>query len=146
MRFANPEYLYLLAILPLMLLFFLYSRKKRRRDIAEYGDPELVARLMPKKASMRSSLTFWAILVASAFVIFALARPRYGIGKQTITTKGLETVIALDISNSMLAVDDPAVSGFGGTTRLDKAKSLVRRLISVIIFSRFSTDISRTAL
>ena len=129
MKFANPEYLYLLAILPLMVLFYLYSRKRRRKNIAEYGDPELVGRFIPAKAAMRSSFTFWAILVASALVIFALARPRYGVGKQTITTKGLETVIALDISNSMLAVDDPGVAGFGESTRLDKAKSLVRRLI-----------------
>lgn len=129
MKFANPEYLYLLAILPVMILLYLYSRNSRKRNIAKYGDPELVERLIPKNAKLRSKFNFWAVIVATALIIVALARPRYGVGKETITTMGVETVIALDISNSMLSDDESGSRATLKTTRLDKAKALVRRLI-----------------
>lgn len=130
MKFANPEYLYLLAILPVIVFLFLFSRSRRKKNIAKYGTPELVARFIPKKAGVRSIFTFWAILVATTFIVIALARPRYGVGKETITTKGIETVIALDISNSMLSVDDSGKSNNNDNrSRLDKAKQLIRRLI-----------------
>ncbi len=127
MKFANPEYLYLLAILPAVILLHFYSAYRRKKCIESYGDPELVARLMPSKAKMRTTFVFWALLIALALIIVALARPRYGAGKETITTKGVETVVALDISNSMLAND--IVAGDEKITRLDKSKALIRRLM-----------------
>ena len=121
MKFATPEYLYLLLFIPLAFIVYKYACYRRNRNIRRYGDPELTARLIPSYSSTRSRVIFWTSLLAAALIVVALARPRYGKGKTTITTRGVELVVALDISNSMLA-DDIAPN------RLEKAKRLIRRL------------------
>ena len=103
------------------IVIYHYACYIRRRRLRRYGDPELTARLIPAYSTTRSSVVFWISLLALALVIFALARPRYGKGKTTVTTKGVEMVVALDISNSMLADDIYP-------NRLEKAKRLVKRL------------------
>ena len=123
MRFANPEYLYLLILLPVIVLLFIYSIYRRNKDIKSYGDPQLLKALIPSYTSMRSHFTFWFSLVALMLMIFVLARPQFGAKKETVTTRGVEVVVALDISNSMLA-DDITPS------RLDKAKRLISRIIN----------------
>ena len=121
MKFATPEYLYLLLLIPLAIVIYQYACYRRKRNIKRYGDPELTARLIPSYSTTRSSVLFWISLVALALMIVALARPRYGKGKTTITTRGVEMVVALDISNSMLADDIKP-------NRLEKAKRLIKRL------------------
>lgn len=121
MKFATPEYLYLLLLIPLAIAIYQYACYRRKRNIKRYGDPELTARLIPSYSTTRSSVLFWISLVALALMIVALARPRYGKGKTTVTTRGVEMVVALDISNSMLADDIKP-------NRLEKAKRLIKRL------------------
>ena len=121
MKFATPEYLYLLLFLPLAIVIYHYACYMRKRRLRRYGDPELTARLIPAYSTRRSALLFWLPLLAVALLIVALARPRYGKGKTTVTTKGVEMVVALDISNSMLADDIYP-------NRLEKAKRLIKRL------------------
>ena len=121
MTFANPEYLYLLIIIPVAILLYIYSGYRKRKQLEAFGEKQLISKLMPGKTKLRTRITFWTSLLAVALIITALARPRYGEGKQTITTKGVEVVIALDISNSMKAEDITP-------SRLEKAKMVVRRL------------------
>ena len=121
MEFENPKYLYFLLIIPLLIALYFYGCYIRKRNIKRYGDPELVKQLIPSRATLRSGIVFWISLLAAAMIILALARPRYGKGKTTIITKGVEMVVALDISNSMLAND---VS----PNRLEKAKRVIKRL------------------
>lgn len=121
MKFATPEYLYLLFLVPLAIVIYKYACYRRNRNIKRYGDPQLVSRLMPSYSARRSSLLFWIPLLAMALIVVALARPRYGKGKTTVTTRGVELVVALDISNSMLADDIYP-------NRLEKAKRLIKRL------------------
>ncbi len=121
MKFATPEYLYLLFLVPLAIVIYKYACYRRNRNIKRYGDPQLVSRLMPSHSARRSSLLFWIPLLAMALIVVALARPRYGKGKTTVTTRGVELVVALDISNSMLADDIYP-------NRLEKAKRLIKRL------------------
>ena len=121
MKFATPEYLYLLLLIPLAIVIYQYACYRRKRNIKRYGDPELTARLIPSYSTTRSSVLFWISLVALALMIVALARPRYGKGKTTVTTRGVEMVVALDISNSMLADDIKP-------NRLEKAKRLIKRI------------------
>ena len=121
MKFATPDYLYLLLFVPLAIVIYYYACYRRKRRLKRYGNPELTARLVPAYSTMRSSVLFWTSLIAVALVIVALARPRYGKGKTTVTTKGVEMVVALDISNSMLADDIYP-------NRLEKAKRLIKRL------------------
>ena len=121
MKFATPEYLYLLLFIPLAVVIYQYACYRRKRNIKRYGDPELTARLIPSYSTTRSRVLFWVPLVALTLMIVALARPRYGKGKTTVTTRGVEMVVALDISNSMLADDIKP-------NRLEKAKRLIKRL------------------
>lgn len=123
MRFANPEYLYLLLLLPVIALLFFYSIYRRNKDIRSYGDPQLLKAFIPSYASLRNHLTFWLSLTAVMLMVFVLARPQFGAKKETVTTRGVEVVVALDISNSMLADDITP-------NRLEKAKRLISRIIN----------------
>lgn len=123
-KFYNPEILYLLLTLPLLAILFHYGRGRRRAKIREFGDPELITRLMPEVSNRRPALKFYTMLLAAAFIILALARPQSGARKQKVKRAGVETVIALDISNSMLAEDVRP-------SRLMKAKKLISRLVEI---------------
>lgn len=121
-RFGEPLYLYLFLVLPFLVVFYLYSNYRRRKRIRRYGDPELLARLMPDVSKYRPDIKFWLLFAALVMVIFMLARPQFGSKMETVKRQGVETVVALDISNSMLAQDVTP-------SRLDKSKKLVSRLV-----------------
>lgn len=122
MKFASPEYLYLLILLPLLLAVYIYSNYRRNRNLRLYGDVQLLKSLMPDVSVYRPSIKFWLSFAALALIVVALARPQFGSKKETITRKGIEAVIALDISNSMMAEDI-------APNRLEKAKKIISRLI-----------------
>lgn len=121
-RFADPTYLYLLIILPFIAAFYLYSNYKKRKAIKKFGDPKLLAQLMPDVSKYRPNIKFWITLTAMALTIFLLARPQFGSKLETVKRSGVEVEIALDISNSMLAEDVTP-------NRLEKAKKLISRLV-----------------
>ena len=121
-RFADPIYLYLLLLLPLLAILYVYSNYRRKRNIRKYGDPQLLAHLMPGVSIYRRHVKFWLTLFALGVMAFLLARPQFGSKLETVKRKGVEVVIALDISNSMLAQDV-------APNRLEKAKALISRLV-----------------
>lgn len=121
-RFGEPIYLYLLFVLPVLIGLYLYSNWRRRKKIRQYGDPELLAHLMPDVSKYRPDVKFWLVFAALAMVIFMLARPQFGSKMETVKRQGVETVVALDISNSMLAEDVTP-------SRLEKSKKLISRLV-----------------
>ena len=104
-RFGEPLYLYLLIILPFLAAFYLYTNYRRRKKLREYGDPELLALLMPDVSKHRPDIKFWLVFSALAMAIFMLARPQFGSKMETVKRQGVEAVVALDIYNSMLAQD-----------------------------------------
>lgn len=122
MKFANPEYLYLLILVPIVLAIYLYSNFRKRKQLKEFGDPALLAHLMPDVSSIRIGIKFWLSLAALTLLVAVLARPQFGSKKETITRQGIETVIALDISNSMMAEDI-------APNRLEKSKKIISQLI-----------------
>ncbi len=122
MRFATPEYLYLLIIVPIILAIYIYSNYRRNKSLRLYGDVELLRSLMPDVSDYRPGIKFWLSLATLVLIVVALARPQFGSKKETITRQGIEVVIALDISNSMLAEDI-------APNRLEKAKNIISRLI-----------------
>lgn len=121
-RFADPTYLYLLIILPFIAAFYIYSNYRRRKNIRKFGDPELLAELMPDVSKHRPKVKFWLTFAALTLTIFLLARPQFGAKMETVKRKGVEVVIALDISNSMLAQDV-------APSRLEKSKKLISKLV-----------------
>lgn len=122
MKFASPEYLYLLILLPVILAVYIYSNYRRNRNLRLYGDVQLLKSLMPDVSVYRPGVKFWLSFAALALIVLALARPQFGSKKETITRQGIEAVIALDISNSMMAQDI-------APNRLEKAKKIISRLI-----------------
>ena len=121
-RFEEPTYLYLLLLLPLLAALFLYSNYRRRKAIKKFGDPELMAQLMPDASKYRPDVKFWIVFVAIGLFAGLLARPQFGSRLETVKRQGIEVIIALDISNSMLAEDVQP-------SRLQKAKRLFSQLV-----------------
>jgi len=121
-RFANPDYLYLLIIIPFLVAFFVIYRIMRKRNIKAFGNPELLSGLMPDVSIYRPYVKFFLLLTAIILAIFMLARPQFGAKLETVRQKNIEIMVALDVSNSMLAEDVVP-------NRLERAKQILLRLI-----------------
>lgn len=121
-RFEDPTFLYLLVLVPILLAFYLYSNFRRRRAIRRFGDPGLMSQLMPDVSKYRPDVKFGLTLAAVALFAVLLARPQFGSKLETVKRQGVEVIIALDISNSMLAQDVQP-------SRLEKAKRLIAQLV-----------------
>lgn len=120
-RFEHPDFLYLLFLLPALVAFYVYARIARRKAMRKYGNPTLLAELMPEVSPKRQHLKFWLLFGAITMVIFIMAGPQFGSKLETVKRQGVEIMVCLDVSNSMLAED---VS----PNRLDKAKQMLSRL------------------
>jgi Ca-activated chloride channel homolog len=120
-RFGSPGFLYALLIIPALIALFIYFRIQRNKAIRKFGNPEILEPLMPGVSQSRPVWKFAIILLALAFLITGLARPQFGAKLQKINRKGVEIMIALDVSNSMLAEDIQP-------NRLEKAKRAIARL------------------
>ena len=103
--FAHSAYLWLLLLVPLIPVVYGVARYLRRRRLRRFGDEALVRELMPSWSSSKGWVR--VILLALAFGFFAvgLARPQIGAKLTERKMKGAEVMIALDVSNSMLAED-----------------------------------------
>lgn len=121
-RFEDPTYLYLLILLPILIAIRMYGLRKRKKQLAKFGDPVLLKRLMPDVSVARREVKFWLMLTAIALLIVMLARPQMGTKINQEQRQGIEVIIALDISNSMKAEDVTP-------SRLDKSKMLVENLV-----------------
>lgn len=125
-RFAHIEYLWLLLLIPVFITGYIAIVQRKRRQLKLFGDPELIAQLMPNVSRIRPVLKFGLVLLALTLLIIAVARPQYGQKEKTIKRQGIEVMIALDISNSMLAEDV-------APNRLDRAKQMLSKLIDNMV-------------
>jgi Ca-activated chloride channel family protein len=121
-RFEEPAYLYLLILVPALVLFYLYSNYRRRKALRSYGDPALLEQLMPAVSKHRPDVKFGIMMAAVALFAVLLARPQFGSKLETVKRQGVEVIIALDVSNSMLAEDVQP-------SRLEKAKRIISKLV-----------------
>lgn len=121
-RFANPNALFLYIILAIIVGVYFVSQRLRKKALRRYGAPELLDALMPEVSTFRPALKFWITFVALCFMVLLIARPQFGSKMETVKRQGIETIIALDISNSMLA-EDVAPS------RLEKSKNIISKLV-----------------
>ena len=124
--FAYPILLYLLLLIPIIVLLHLWAKIAQRKRLLRFGRIDILSKLMPDASKYKSWVKLSFQLFALAAIIIVLARPRAGAKEETSTVKGIEVMIALDVSNSMLASsnDDP-----NGISRLDRAKYLLEKLI-----------------
>lgn len=121
-RFAHPGLLYLLIVIPLLIVFFVMMARKKKKAIAEFGNPELLEPLMPLLSFRRGAWKFVMLMLALVFVIIGVAGPQFGSKLQQVKKKGVELMIALDVSNSMMAQDIKP-------SRLEKAKMAIARMV-----------------
>ncbi|WP_075590086.1 vWA domain-containing protein [Labilibacter marinus] len=121
-RFEHPEFLYLLILIPVLAFTSLIIGKRRKKALERFGNPELLNPLMPSASSTRPVIKFYLMLLALIAIIFTLAGPQFGTKLETVKRKGIEIIIALDVSNSMNAQDiEPS--------RLDRAKRAIYQLV-----------------
>lgn len=120
--FANAVVLYLLLGVWVLPLLFALSRYFRKRRIKALGNAQWVARLMPSVSSTKAWLKMVMLTLAYAFLVLGLARPQVGAKLSQKESKGIEVMVALDVSNSMLAQDY-------APNRLERAKLAVSKLV-----------------
>ena len=120
--FAAHKFLLLLLLVPLIPIGYALLRWERRRRIARFGDPELVAALMPHWSGAKGWVRTVLFTLAFAFFVIGLARPQIGAKLSQRETRGAEIMICLDVSNSMLAQDY-------SPDRLSRAKLAISRLV-----------------
>ncbi|MHB1050239.1 MAG: VWA domain-containing protein [Bacteroidota bacterium] len=121
-RFAHPEYLYLLAALPLLLLLFMYVRARNNSARKSFSSAELFRRLAESHSDRKRVIKATLLLFAFAFLAVGLANPQVGTRMEEVKQEGVDLFIALDVSRSMLAEDIKP-------NRLQKAKYEIRNLI-----------------
>lgn len=121
-RFENPIYLYLLALIPILVLIRYAAFRKKKSKLKKFGELELLKQLMPDVSRFRPLVKFCLLLTALAMLIIMLARPQMGTKISHEKRNGIETMIAVDISNSMRAEDVVP-------SRLDKSKMLIENMV-----------------
>ncbi len=121
-KFAYINMLWLLVIVPFIVAFFYYGRYKRTQQIAQLAKPEFIDKLIPSLSTVRASFKFWLTMLALVLLILASARPQMGSKIEKAKRKGVELMICLDISNSMLADDIKP-------NRLERSKQAIIQLI-----------------
>ena len=125
-RFANIEMLWWLIAIPVFVIAYIVMTKRKERQLKAFGDPELMAQLMPDASKSRPIWKFSLMLVALVLLIVAAARPQFGQKENTVKRQGIEVMVALDISNSMLAEDV-------APNRLDRAKQMLSKMIDNMV-------------
>ena len=125
-RFENPIYLWLLLIIPILIIIKIMMWYVQRKNLSRIGNPTLLKELMPDVSRFRPWVKFLLLITALSSLILALARPQFGSKISHEKRNGIEAIIALDISNSMLVQDVQP-------SRLDKSKLMIENLINSFI-------------
>ncbi len=121
-RFENPIYLWALIAIPILVIIRFVEWRQRCIKLKKFGEKDLLKELMPDVSKYRPSVKFWLLMAAVALVVVMMARPQMGAKISNEKRKGIQTIICLDISNSMLAQDvEPS--------RLERSKMLIENLV-----------------
>lgn len=122
-QFANPHILYLLLIIPVMIAVLTLVALLRKRNLAKFGNLELIKSLMPEVSTWRIKSKSTLFLLAVTAVIFAAARPQFGSKLREQKSTGIEMMLVVDVSNSMLAEDF-------APNRLDRTRYAIDKLFA----------------
>ena len=125
-RFANIEMLWWLVTIPMFVIGYVVYSHRKRRQLLEFGDAELMAQLMPDASKSRPVVKFSMLMVVLVLLIVAVARPQFGQKEKIVKRQGCEVMVALDISNSMLAEDV-------APNRLDRAKQMLSKMMDNMV-------------
>ena len=124
--FGNPEYLYLLLLLPVIVALYWLARRARSKNLKIFGQRIVADELMPDVSKYKPWIKLTLELVIVALIIVILARPRAGSKTEVTKVRGIEVMLCVDDSNSMLAssTDDPK-----GVSRMQRTKLVLERVI-----------------
>ena len=121
-QFSNPKLLYFLAVIPVVIILYWLSARRKRKLLNEFGDQSLIQELMPDHSKSRPIIRLVLLLIAVAFFVLGIAGPEFGTKLQQKKHRGVEIIIALDVSNSMLAEDIQP-------SRLERAKQAISKMV-----------------
>lgn len=121
-RFANPDLLYLLLLIPVLVVLWIVNNRRKKKALDRLGEARLVDGLLPEYSRIRPNMKTLFQLLAITFLVIVLARPQFGAKLGETKKEGVEVIIALDVSNSMLAEDIQP-------NRLERAKQALSKLI-----------------
>jgi len=121
-RFSHPEYLYFFLVVPLTIGLYWFATVLQKKAINRFGNFETLKQLMPGMSFRRGWFKTIIISVALSVIILGLAGPQFGSKLTEVKRKGIELIIALDVSNSMMAEDIQP-------SRLERAKQAISRLV-----------------
>lgn len=122
MEFGSPQFLWLFWLVPGVILFYVISFRRKRKVLQAFGSLELMAKLTPTVSRRKQRLKAVLVIVSLSFLLFALARPQYGKKLRMMKRKGVDIIICMDTSKSMLAEDIKP-------NRLERAKHELSSLI-----------------
>ncbi len=121
-RFEHTDYLYALMLIPALSILFIWLMYWRKIALKRYGEWSMVQRLIPAISGNRMIFKFILIMIGYAMLIIGIANPQTGSKLVEGERKGIDIMIALDVSNSMLAEDIQP-------NRLERAKQSISKLI-----------------
>ena len=121
-RFDNIHFLYALLLIPVFIIIFWIMLRWKKKAMRRFGESSLIKNLMPAISNVRSQVKFILLMVAYAFFVVGIANPQIGSKLKKVDRKGIDLVLALDVSNSMLAEDIQP-------NRLERAKQSISKLI-----------------
>ena len=129
MEFKNPEFSRLWVLIPVLILTYLLGSYMKRKRLSRFGDVRLMQPLMPLASKYRTGVKLGIVCLAVFFFVLALMQPRVGQVVAEVKSKGAEIIIALDVSNSMLATDF-------SPSRLERSKLAIARLVDELKHDR----------
>jgi len=121
-RFAHPEYLVALGVIPVVVILFIVMRLMKRRAWKQLGDTALLSKLAPSVSKGKPVIKMILFCLAYALLVVGLANPQIGTKLEEVKREGVDVIIALDVSNSMKAQDIRP-------DRLERAKQAISRFI-----------------
>jgi len=125
MRFGNPEYFFFWLLLPVIIGFFIWAYQRKKAALKRFASLELIGKLTPSSGLSRQIVKWTLFCLFFFFLVLALVRPRFGAKMEMIERKGIDLMVALDISQSMLAEDIVP-------NRIDLAKHEIAKLIDML--------------
>ncbi len=120
------EYLSLLGLIPLLVILFVILFNLRKRALKRFGNMAVISQLMPSLSFTRPVVKFVFLVLALGLLIVGIARPQFGSKLREVKREGIEIIIALDVSNSMMAEDIKP-------NRLERAKLDIARLVDRLV-------------
>jgi Ca-activated chloride channel family protein len=118
--------LYLLVVIPALILLFMVLFSLRRKALRRFGQMPVIEQLMPALSFARPVIKFMLLILALTALIFGIARPQFGSKLREIKREGVEIIIALDVSNSMMAEDIQP-------NRLERAKQAIAKMVDRLV-------------